>query len=169
MDTRYQIQQASVSSPDAVALLSELSQELSTITGSSGNASFDAADLQDSRARFVVLRDADGTAVGCGAFRPMDDNIAEIKRVYARVKHSGVGATILHYLEQEAARIGFSAVRLETRVVNRDAVEFYLRNQYRVIPNFGQYAGRLEAICFEKTLFVTGTEEQAGVYESKHD
>lgn len=37
-------------------------------------------------------------AVGCGAFRELSDDTAEIKRMYARKKSSGVGGKILPIL-----------------------------------------------------------------------
>ena len=49
--------------PDAVALLDELSAALQAITGSSGQASFDANDVRVDNARFVVARDRDGQPV----------------------------------------------------------------------------------------------------------
>lgn len=167
MESNIKIRQENISSTDAIALLNELACELEHITGSSGNASFDVADVSDPRARFVVARDSSGSAVGCGAIRPMEDNVAEIKRVYARVKHAGIGAAILRYLEQEAAAIGFRTLRLETRAINRSAVDFYLRSHYRIIPNFGKYVGHTEAICFEKTLISSDKTENSNAYETK--
>lgn len=41
---------------------------------------------------------------------------------------------------------------LETRIINKNAVDFYKRNNYIKICNYGKYAGRKEAICFEKEL-----------------
>lgn len=137
---------------DAVALLAELSAALQAITGSSGTASFDANDVRVENARFVVARDRNDQPVGCGAFRPLATDIAEIKRMYSRVP--GVGSAVLAFLEQEARHLGFTALRLETRVVNEKAVAFYERHGYARIPNYGKYAGKAEAVCFEKRLML---------------
>ena len=67
-------------SPDAIVLLDELSDALRVMTGSSGKSSFDANDVRVANAIFVVARDQYGNAVGCGAFRPLESGIAEIKR-----------------------------------------------------------------------------------------
>jgi len=133
-------------------LLSELASTLSSITGSNGNASFDLEDMTDSRSCFAVARDGSGFALGCGAIRPFDANTAEMKRVYARDKNSGVGKKIVQFLEQRAVELGYSRIVLETRIVNEKAVSFYLRNGYTIIQNYGRYAGREEAVCFEKIL-----------------
>lgn len=137
---------------DATLLLEELSDQLSLITGSSGKASFDVHDVLGERARFVVARDGDGQPVGCGALRPMDDDVAEVKRMYSRRSAAGIGAAVLAFLEAEARQLGYQALRLETRAVNTRAVDFYQRLGYGRIANFGKYAGRPEALCFEKVL-----------------
>lgn len=138
--------------PDAVLLLEELSEQLSLITGSSGRASFDVNDVRGERAVFAVARDVDGKPVGCGALRPLEDNVAELKRMYSRRTAPGIGAAVLAYLEARARQLGYAALRLETRVVNQRAVAFYERLGYVRIASFGRYVGRAEAVCFEKRL-----------------
>lgn len=48
--------------------------------------------------------------------------------------------------------INYSKVILETRVINKNAVNFYKKNQYKVIKNYGKYTNNDEAICFEKEI-----------------
>ena len=143
-------------SADATALLDALSNTLQAITGSSGRASFDAADVRVADARFVVARDGAGRAVGCGAFRPIDtmDNgrVAELKRMYSDGSMAGIGAAILAFLEAEAVQLGYTALRLETRLVNARALAFYGHVGYQRIINYGKYAGNPAAACFEKRL-----------------
>lgn len=146
------VQDESPASQDAVMLLDALSDALEGITGSGGRASFDINDMDDPKAVFAVARDSAGLAVGCGALRPMDMDTAEIKRVFAREQGKGVGSAVVEYLEQRAKALGFTALRLETRVVNERAVTFYLSLGYVRIPNYGRYAGREEAVCFGKTI-----------------
>ncbi|MEK7737226.1 MAG: GNAT family N-acetyltransferase, partial [Pseudomonadota bacterium] len=74
------------------------------------------------------------------------------KRMYARPDTSGVGSAVLAYLEAEAKSIGYSALWLETRLVNRRAVAFYERRGYTRIENFGKYAGNPKAVCLGKRL-----------------
>jgi len=146
----FKIQPASPDSQDARHLLAELSAKLAAITGNDGTASFDPNDVKALRSVFVIARNAGGEAVGCGGFRPLSAETAEIKRMYAKEK--GAGTAVLQYLEAEAKRLGFTELRLETRRVNRYAVSFYLKRGYRQIPNYGKYAGRPEAVCFAKTI-----------------
>jgi len=139
-------------SVDARGLMDELSATLARITGDSGKASFDPNDVRARRARFVVARTIDGHAVGCGAFRPLHDGVAEVKRMYARPGTIGVGSAMLAFLESEARRLGYRALWLETRLVNDRAVRFYERRGYRRRANFGKYVGNAKAVCFEKVL-----------------
>ena len=137
--------------PEAALLLDELSDQLRLITGSSGQASFDVNDVRGARARFVVARDRNGQPVGCGALRPLEGDVAELKRMYSRRTVPGIGAAVLAFLESEARQLGYRALRLETRAVNARAVAFYQRRGYGRIANFGKYVGRSEAVCFEKS------------------
>ena len=138
--------------PDATFLMNELSDALELITGSSGRNSFSLDDVCGSRALFVIARRQDGEAVGCGALRPIGTNIAEVKRMYAKNKAKGIGSQILSYLEKQAEKLGYSALWLETRLINQQAVSFYEKNGYYRIPNFGKYIDKPEAVCFEKRL-----------------
>ena len=139
-------------SADAISLMDELSECLEAITGDSGKGSFDANDVCADKAIFVIARDQKGKAIGCGAFRPVNEVSAEVKRMYAKEKGMGVGNMILSYLEYQAHNMGYKTLCLETRIDNAKAVSFYERNGYKKIPNYGKYENRAEAICFEKEL-----------------
>lgn len=132
--------------------MEELSETLARITGDSGKASFDPDDVRSNSARFVVARNGNGEALGCGAFRPLQEGIAELKRMYSRPGTTGVGSAILAFLESEASALGYKALWLETRIANERAVSFYERKGYRRIQNFGKYDGNPKAVCFEKRL-----------------
>jgi len=135
----------------ARALIAELDAALAAMCGDSGAKSFDANDVRGPRSVFLLAVDAAGVAVGCGALRPLDGDVAEVKRMYAR-PGSGAGVQLLADLERRALAFGYRAVWLETRRVNARAVAFYERHGYRVIPNYGKYVGREDAICLGKVL-----------------
>ena len=137
---------------EARALVAELSALLETLTGATGQASFDPDDVRPPRAGFALARDAQGHALGCGALRPMTGDCAELKRMFARPGTRGVGAALLRFLEAQAAGWGYTALRLSTRRVNRRAVAFYLRHGYRPIAGYGRYAGSPVSQCFEKRI-----------------
>ena len=136
---------------EARGLIAELDAALAAICGDSGSTSFDANDVRGSRAVFLLARDGNGAAVGCGALRPFEADVAEVKRMYVR-PGSGAGLHLLNELEARALAFGYRAVWLETRRVNARALAFYERHGYRVIPNYGRYVGREDAVCLGKVL-----------------
>ena len=150
--SRYTITPEDPTTVVACQLMDELSATLAAMTGDSGRSSFDPDDVRVPRALFVLARNEEGQAVGCGAFRPLQADIAEVKRMYSRPGSGGVGSAILAYLETEAAKMEYSAFWLETRLVNKQAMRFYERRGYSRIPNYGKYAGNTQAVCFEKRL-----------------
>lgn len=143
------IVKAEINSSEALELMDELSDELQAITGNSGRRSFDDTDMKSPRSIFVIAKE-NNVAIGCGAFREISDDTAEIKRMFARKKSVGVGGKILAYLEEQAKEFGYSRIVLETRKCNEKAVYFYRKHGYRVIKNYGKYEEMPEAICFEK-------------------
>lgn len=140
------------SDTDSICLMDELSKELEHITGDSGRNSFSPEDVCVPRSLFVVAYDDNGEAVGCGGIRYINKDVAEVKRMFARTKTIGVGSEILSYLELQAKRMGYSAIWLETRLINEQAVNFYKKRGYHQIQNYGKYNGNCKAICFEKKI-----------------
>ena len=140
-----------VSSSDAVTLMKELSDELYAITGSSGQSSFQPASLNSDRSVFLVCY-RNNIPVGCGVLQTYSDKIAEIKRVYSKEKHRGIGKSIIKELEIKAQEFNYEKIYLETRKINKNAVDFYLSQNYLICENYGKYQGSTEAICFMKNL-----------------
>ena len=148
----YRIRAEDPGTPDARALIDELSAALAAITGDSGRSSFDVADVRVAGALFAVARNAQGQVVGCGAFRPLTADVAELKRMYARPGNPGAGSALLAFLEAAATALNYRAVWLETRAVNQRAVGFYRARGYAPIPNYGKYIGNAAAVCLAKRL-----------------
>ena len=134
-----------------LVITEELSENLSLRFGSDGKNSFQ--DWENENSKFVfVIAEINSEIVGCGAIRPIDQNIGEVKRMYAKYPGKKIGQTILGFLENEAVNLGYTNLVLETRVKNANAVHFYQKQGYKVIPNYGKYIDRPEAICLEKSL-----------------
>ncbi|STQ90831.1 GNAT family N-acetyltransferase [Iodobacter fluviatilis] len=146
------VELADPESSEAQQLLSSLSQTLQQITGSSGTASFYLSDVKVEGACFAICRLSTGVPVACGALRPLQPSVAELKRMFAMPGSKSAGSAVLAFLEQMASEFGYGEIWLETRRVNQRAVSFYERHGYRPIPNFGRYIGRAEAICLGKRL-----------------
>ncbi|MEJ3651788.1 GNAT family N-acetyltransferase [Actinomycetes bacterium KLBMP 9759] len=112
------------------------------------------APSADDIARFLVARTAEGTPIGCGALRLLDDRRAEIKRMYVdpSARGTGVATAILTALENDARTLGLTELVLETGDAQPDAIRFYEREGYTRIPNFGAYIGSTISICYAKPL-----------------
>ncbi len=152
MNTTIIIHEEDPGTEDATVLMDELSDSLQRVTGRSGRASFDPDDVRAPRSLFVIARDGNGQALGCGAFRPMDEHTAEVKRMYARMSGKGTGGLILSHLEKRARDFGYASLKLETGLVNQQAVDFYEGRGYKRIPNYGKYVDYPDSVCFEKIL-----------------
>lgn len=133
-------------------LTEQLSAELTFISGDSGARNFTLDSINDGRSLWAVARDSRGNAIGCGAIRPLTEYIAELKRMFSDRSAPGIGKALLTFLETSAKSMGYNELWLETRQVNHRAVNFYEKNGYVRIKNYGPYAGREEAVCFAKSL-----------------
>ena len=113
-----------------------------------------AAPTAESVSVFLVARDADGIAVGCGGLRFLPEGTAEIKRMYVvpPARGTGVATRILRELEAHARQRGVGTLLLETGTAQPDAMRFYEREGYGRIDNFGPYAGEPLSVCYSRVL-----------------
>lgn len=138
-------------SPDAFSIIEELSQNLYERFGSDGKNSF--TDWESDNPKYVfVLAELNTEIVGCGAIRPLSQKTAEVKRMFAKYRGKNIGQSILSFLETKAKELDYEELVLETRIKNETACSFYLKSNYEKIPNYGKYADRSDAICFQKTI-----------------
>ncbi len=152
MNKQFVIEEDSPLSNTAVLLMEELSAALRDITDDDGKASFDPQDVCSPRSVFAVIKNDEGVALGCGALRPIDEDTAELKRMYSRYRGLGIGSSLLGWLEDYARKMHYKQIWLETRRVNKAAVSFYISKGYVEITSYGKYIERPEAVCFEKRL-----------------
>ncbi|MGB9098531.1 GNAT family N-acetyltransferase [Erwinia sp.] len=150
--TMIKIEKSDPFSSDSLRLIELLSAELAAITGDNGKSHFTVEAMNSEKALWVLAKNAHGDAVGCGAIRPLAQNIAELKRMFSDRSVPGVGRALLTFLENSAKEMGYVELRLETRYINHRAVNFYEKNGYVRIENYGPYTGREEAVCFSKVL-----------------
>jgi ribosomal protein S18 acetylase RimI-like enzyme len=89
------------------------------------------------RGRLFVATDGDDV-VGVGALKPVDADVAEIKRMYVRPQARGrrVGRAILDGLLADARTLGYAVARLETAVFMREAQALYRSLGFRERPSF---------------------------------
>lgn len=138
--------------PDFIGLVKWLDDELAERDGADHAfyAQFNKIDM----IKNVILAYNDHEPVGCGAIKPYAVDIMEVKRMFVLTafRGQGVAAKILTGLEKWAKDLGYCRCILETGFKQPEAISLYKRHGYNQIPNYGQYAGVENSICFEKLL-----------------
>ena len=104
--------------------------------------------------KFVVVAYENSVPVGCGALKEYDSDTMEVKRMYVQLEYRGKGIAsfVLKDLEKWATKLGYKKCILETGENQPEAIRLYTKNNYNLIPNYGQYAGVDASKCFEKYL-----------------
>ncbi len=102
--------------------------------------------------RILAFYDAD--AVGCGGWRRIEGNLAEIKRIFIQPdqRRQGVAWTLLRVLENDAKRSGCTRAVLGAGAEEYGALAFYQSCGYRFCDAFGDFAGDKNCVCMEKLL-----------------
>jgi putative acetyltransferase len=102
----------------------------------------------------VVVTYVSGIAVGCGAIKKLDNSAVEVKRMFVLKENRGTGVAqrLLVALENWATELGHTKCVLETGIRQIEAVKFYKKSTYKGIPNYGQYIGTENSVCFEKEI-----------------
>ena len=138
--------------PDFIALVKLLDADLADRDGE--DHAFYAQFNKIDRIRHVVVAHDGAEAVGCGAIKAFSADAMEVKRMYVLPAHrkKGIAAMILSELEKWASELFYSKCILETGRRQPEAIALYTKQGYRHIPNYGQYAGVGNSVCFEKII-----------------
>ena len=154
----FVIEAADPRSPEAAELIRQLTAELvARYDGEDdGTGKFRPEDVVVAGAAFLVGR-VGGRPAACGAFRPLEPGIAELKRVFVvpAQRGRGFGAQLLAELERRAAGCGYHTLRLETGTRQPESIRLYERAGWSRIENFEPHADSVWSVCFEKVLDVT--------------
>jgi putative acetyltransferase len=104
--------------------------------------------------RHVVVAYEGQLPVGCGALKEYSIDAMEVKRMFVvpDKRGNGIASKMLYELENWSKELGYKKCVLETGKKQPEAIRLYQKNQYAIIPNYGQYEGVENSICFEKEL-----------------
>ena len=104
--------------------------------------------------KYAVVAYDQGIPVGCGAIKEYAQDTMEVKRMYVPLhkRGRGIASVILKELETWCLELNYKKCILETGQRQTEAIELYKKNNYKIIPNFGQYANVENSVCFEKYL-----------------
>ncbi len=141
---------------DFVSLVKQLDAYLAEIDGK--EHAYYAQYNKIDALKHVVLTLENDTPVGCGAMKHYDAETMEIKRMFTVPgdRGKGVATRVLQELETWAVELSYKRCILETGKRQEEAVRLYMKHGYHVIPNYGQYTGIGNSICFEKRVELAG-------------
>ena len=102
----------------------------------------------------MVLAYKNNEAIGCGAIKQYDEGVMEVKRMYTNTaeRGNGIASSVLGELEKWATELDAKKCVLETGLKQPEAIRLYQKNNYNLIPNYGQYSAIENSRCFEKIL-----------------
>lgn len=86
-----------------------------------------------------LLLAADGSRIaGCAALKKIDDHISEMKRLYVRAEFrgKGVGKKLALRIADEARKIGYERLRLDTLPSMKEAISLYRSLGFEEIPAY---------------------------------
>ncbi len=137
---------------DFIFLVQQLDAELAVVDGED-HAFYSQFNKLD-KIKHVVIAYENGIPVACGAIKEYASGIMEVKRMYTIPAQRGKGMArgILGELENWAKEMSYSKCVLETGERLPDAIALYQKCGYHIIPNYGQYVGVENSVCFEKNI-----------------
>lgn len=95
-------------------------------------------DFTPPQGQFLVVRNGDGTASGCGAMRLLDPATAEVKRMWLHpsLRGRGAGWALLTALEAAAVDLGAQRGVLDTNVTLTSALALYRAAGWEEVPPY---------------------------------
>jgi putative acetyltransferase len=139
--------------PAARALIDELEAILAPNYPSESRHGYSVEKLLREEVAFFVAF-ADDVPAGCGGVQLFGADYAELKRMYVRpaFRGRGLGRHLVDHLSGHAAERGVTVIRLETGVLQAEAIGLYTSMGFRRIPPFGPYREDPVSLCMERRL-----------------
>ena len=137
---------------DFIELVKQLDAYLAEIDGD--DHEFYAQYNKTGALKNVVVAYEDEIPIACGATKEFQPGIMEVKRMYTIIpfRGKGIATKVLTELENWGRELSVNKFVLETGKRQPSAIQLYQRSGYKIIPNFGQYVGMENSVCFEKEL-----------------
>jgi len=138
--------------PNFISLVKLLDGELAERDGE--DHPFYAQFNKIDKIKYAVVAFENEKPVSCGAIKEYSPNTMEVKRMYTlpEFRGKGIATKVLIELEKWAKELSYEKCILETGKKQPEAIALYKKNGYKLIPNFGQYAGVDNSLCFEKEI-----------------
>ena len=144
-----------LSGPEIAAFLEEHVQEMRSITPLESKHALDLDGLRKPDITFWSVLDGD-TLVGCGALKRLDVDHAELKsmRTAPTRKRGGIASLLLEHIIDEARRMGFTRLSLETGSAEffRPARSLYEKFGFRYCEPFADYRPDPNSVFMTRSL-----------------
>ncbi|SMG28486.1 GNAT family N-acetyltransferase [Sphingobacterium psychroaquaticum] len=110
--------------------------------------------------KHVIVAYQDNKPIGCGAIKTYDADTMEVKRMFIipEMRRQGIGLQLLMELEKWTSELGYAYTQLETGTMQPEAIRLYEKNGYTRIPNYDQYVGIENSVCFKKKMMKTNPD-----------
>ncbi|NOS86376.1 MAG: GNAT family N-acetyltransferase [Ignavibacteria bacterium] len=138
--------------PDFLELVNGLDLDLAVRDGSD-RVFYNQFNKLDAIKHVIVAYNNDIPA-GCGTIKHFSADTMEVKRMFTplQFRGRGIASGVLAELEKWAMELGYTKCILETGKRQPEAIALYKKNGYKLIPNYGQYEGIENSVCFLKEL-----------------
>lgn len=125
---------------DARALVEELDAYLIPLYPPASHHGLTVEELIAEGVVFFLTR-YDGAPAGCGGLKLFGAEYAEVKRMYVRPRFRGLGLgkLMLNHLIGYARERGIKLLRLETGILQVEAISLYEQMGFRRIQPFAEY------------------------------
>ncbi len=138
--------------PDFITLAKHLDADLAKRDGADHlfYSQFNKID----KIKHVLIAYENNKPVSCGAIKEYNSTTMEVKRMYTSPpsRGKGIAGKVLNELEKWAAELSYKKCILETGKKQPEAIRLYEKKGYKSIPNYGQYKGIENSLCFEKEM-----------------
>ena len=146
------IKKTTSSNQDFINLVKRLDADLAIRDGEDHSfyAQFNNIDV----IKYALVCYDNNIPCGCGAIKEYKQGVMEVKRMYVvpESRGKGIATRILSELEKWVAELFYEKCILETGKRQPEAIALYKKNGYSIIPNYGQYSGIENSVCFVKVL-----------------
>ena len=140
-------------SDESIQLIDELEAILTPLYPEESRHGYDVGQLLQDDVTFFVIQ-SDDVPAGCGAVHFFGTDYAELKRMYVRpdFRGQGLGKQLVDHLCDYSLQHGITSVRLETGILQKEAIGLYESMGFQRIDPFGDYQPDPLSIFYEKDL-----------------
>lgn len=137
---------------DFIELVAELDKDLAIRDGEEHSFYHQFNSIDEIKNVIVLYQDK--IPVACGAIKHYENSVFEVKRMFVPLKfrNKGFATIILSELVKWAKELEYKALILETGLKQPEAIALYIKNGFLKIPNYGQYEGVENSVCFKRKI-----------------